>query len=24
VVMYLFMLVHIAVALWTGYAWGGS
>jgi len=24
VVMYLFMVVHVAVALWTGYAWGGS
>jgi hypothetical protein len=24
IVMYLFMLVHIGVALWTGYAWGGS
>jgi hypothetical protein len=22
VVMYVFMLVHVAVALWTGYAWG--
>ena len=24
VVMYVFMVVHVAVALWTGYAWGGS
>jgi len=24
VVMYLFMVVHVAVAVWTGYAWGGS
>jgi len=22
VVMYVFMLVHVAVAVWTGYAWG--
>ena len=22
IVMYLFMVVHVAVALWTGYAWG--
>ncbi len=24
VVMYVFMLLHVAVALWTGYAWGTS
>ena len=24
IVMYVFMLVHIGVAIWTGYAWGGS
>ena len=24
VVMYVFMLLHVAVALWTGYAWGAS
>lgn len=24
VVMYVFMIVHVAVAVWTGYAWGGS
>jgi hypothetical protein len=24
VIMYVFMLLHIGVALWTGYVWGGS
>jgi hypothetical protein len=24
IVMYVFMMVHVAVAVWTGYAWGGS
>ena len=24
IVMYVFMLLHVGVALWTGYAWGVS
>jgi hypothetical protein len=24
VVMYVFMVVHVAVAVWTGYTWGTS